>query len=701
MDHGKLFDGMRETNLNLPLWSRRSFHKAGLATVCAGLFPIEILRAAPLTTATAGFKFTHPGMLHSADDLDRMKNAVSTRLQPAYAGFEVLLDHPQSQADYAIKGPFASVGRNPTIHSAEMDSDANASYQLALMGHITGSHTFTQRSIAILDAWCSTLEEITGLDAVLCAGLGPFKFLNAAEIVRYTVRVSPAQVRVWQNFFRRVLVPVLINFSPFANGNWDTAAIKTLLAVSVFCEDRVLFERALQYLLYGCGNGRISSYIYPSGQCQESGRDQQHTQLGIAHIGDCSEIAWHQGLNLYGAYDNRLLTGFEYTAKYLLGEEVPFVADHDRTGKYAHTVNSPRSAMRACYEQIYNHYVNRAGLPAPFTQRAAEKLRPEGAGFGADEPGFGTLTCTRPEGPNAVPAAAAPAALRAVGSTRSIRLEWLSSHTNPACTISRAEHPAGPYRTLAQGIRTGNYEDTTVRAEQHYTYRVAQQGRDAVSLGCNACAGLPAPWKQIPLGTPVQGEAWISNDSRDSSDSLHIEAGGSGTPGSLIDGLHYVGQARGAAFSATARLQGLVASSKLTTGWLLRPSDGKGTSAALLLAPRVAPGKSLEHPHWSTLLVQLSDDTIPAQSVASQSALGPPTITNGRVTGDLWLRLQRTAAMLTALTSPNGKDWTIVGTIAANALPFNAQIGLCLTSGLGSVTTEVIFDNITIEDRWQ
>jgi hypothetical protein len=136
-----------------------------------------------------------------------MHASVAAHTQPTYSGFEILRDHPQSQAGYAMKGPFASVGRNPTIHSGEMDSDANAAYQLALMGHITADLTFTAKSIAILDAWASTLQEITGLDAVLCAGLGPFKFLNAAEIVRYTTAVSSAQIAAWQAFFRKVLVP--------------------------------------------------------------------------------------------------------------------------------------------------------------------------------------------------------------------------------------------------------------------------------------------------------------------------------------------------------------------------------------------------------------------------------------------------------------------------------------------------------------
>jgi hypothetical protein len=186
---------MRETNLTLRPWSRRDLHKVMVAAICARVFPVGILRAESVPSTTAKFKFTHPGMLHSAADLDRMKSEVATHVQPTYAGFEVLRDHPQSQADYAMKGPFVSVGRNPTIHSGEMDSDANAAYQLALMGHITEDPGLTMKSIAILDAWSATLQEITGLDAVLCAGLGPFKFLNAAEIVLHTAGVTPAQVK--------------------------------------------------------------------------------------------------------------------------------------------------------------------------------------------------------------------------------------------------------------------------------------------------------------------------------------------------------------------------------------------------------------------------------------------------------------------------------------------------------------------------
>jgi len=45
------------------------------------------------------------------------------------------------------------------------------------------------------------------------------------------------------------------------------------------------------------------------------------------------------------------------------------------------------------------------GIPAPWTRKAAEKLRPEGEGFGADHPGFGTLLFSLPERGDAAAAA--------------------------------------------------------------------------------------------------------------------------------------------------------------------------------------------------------------------------------------------------------------------------------------------------------
>mgnify|MGYP000974555873 CR=1 FL=1 len=355
-----------------------------------------------LTVAGEPKAFVHPGLLHTQADLERMKAMIAQQIEPWRSGFERLRSHAESRADWRLRGPFHSVvrGSKESHHIAEMDQDANAAYQNALMWCITGKELHARKAAEILNAWSATLEEIAGRDRILGASLGGFKFVNAAELLRSTYPGwLPDERQRCVRMFQTVFYPVIKDFATFANGNWDTGCIKTMMAIGVFCDDRAIFDRAVAYYRNGSGNGRLTHYVInEQGQCQESGRDQQHTQLGMAHLAEACEIAWNQGVDLYCADDNRLLKGFEYTAQYNLGQEVPFVPYTDTTGKNKAKVISPegRGNLRPIWEMVWNHYENRRGIPTPYSKQAAEKIRPEGAAWGADHPGFGTLLFTRP-----------------------------------------------------------------------------------------------------------------------------------------------------------------------------------------------------------------------------------------------------------------------------------------------------------------
>jgi hypothetical protein len=69
------------------------------------------------------------------------------------------------------------------------------------------------------------------------------------------------------------------------------------------------------------GNGailRAAWKIHHDGlvQWQESGRDQGNSLMGIGLAGTICEIAWHQGDDLFAAYDSRLLAAARYVARY-------------------------------------------------------------------------------------------------------------------------------------------------------------------------------------------------------------------------------------------------------------------------------------------------------------------------------------------------------------------------------------------------
>jgi hypothetical protein len=172
------------------------------------------------------------------------------------------------------------------------------------------------------------------------------------------------------------------------------------MAIAVFTDDQAMFDRAVEWFYNGKDNARLSHYVInEAGQCQESGRDQQHTMLGLGYLSVVAEIGWNQGLDLYAAENNRILAGFEYTASYNLGNEVPFEETTDTTGKYHHTKISEEGrgdfSRRPIYEMVYFHYKGRKGLACPFTEEVVLKMRPEGAGFKGDHFGFGTVLFAR------------------------------------------------------------------------------------------------------------------------------------------------------------------------------------------------------------------------------------------------------------------------------------------------------------------
>ena len=61
----------------------------------------------------------------------------------------------------------------------------------------------------------------------------------------------------------------------------DASCMSGVASWAVFLDNVTMLNTVLEYYKSGRGNGRLEHYIYASGQCQESGRDQGHTQLGI------------------------------------------------------------------------------------------------------------------------------------------------------------------------------------------------------------------------------------------------------------------------------------------------------------------------------------------------------------------------------------------------------------------------------------
>lgn len=351
--------------------SRRNFlgGTAALLLVAgaSGLLAPGTARAADHQTRR--IQFTHPGLLHTVDDISRMKAAVAAKESPVYDGYLALAAHARSQATYPIQntGQITSWGRGPTNFQNQAVADSAAAYQNALMWCATGNRAHADKARDLLNAWSASLTMVTGADGPLGAGLQAFKFVNAAELLRHTGYDGWADEDIarCEESFLGVWYPAVSGYMLYANGNWDLTALQTILAIGVFCEEPTLFEDALRFAAAGAGNGSIPHRIVTdAGQGQESGRDQGHEQLAVGLTGDLAQVAWNQGVDLWGHDDHRILANFEYAARYNLGGDVPFVPDLDRTGKYVKKTVSAvgRGNLPPVYEMAYAHY---AGCPRP------------------------------------------------------------------------------------------------------------------------------------------------------------------------------------------------------------------------------------------------------------------------------------------------------------------------------------------------
>lgn len=340
-------------------------------------------------------QLVHPGMLQSKTELDFIKKKIRAGEEPWISNFKLLQSDDHAKPEWQPK-PIADVIRgsynNPNIGAGDLGNDAQAAYIQSLGWALTGNKQYAEKAIEILNAWSYKLKSISGSDMQLLAGITGYKFCNAAEIIRHTSKYwTKTDQRQFEQMLLTIFYPLVKDYKPRANGNWDASMITTNMCIGIFMNDVAMYRSAVEYAKSGPSNGAIPNYIRESGQCQESGRDQQHTQLGLGYLADLCEIAWKQGDDLYGAFDNRVAIGFEYTAKYNLGEAVEYQPVPDLFGKNQYAVISEkgRGNFRPIYEKIYHHYHDLKGLEMPYTKRVLDQIRPEG--FHWDHSSFGTL----------------------------------------------------------------------------------------------------------------------------------------------------------------------------------------------------------------------------------------------------------------------------------------------------------------------
>ena len=331
-----------------------------------------------LITSSANAEFTHPGISHKLSDLDRMKYMIEADIEPWASSFEELRRHRRAQHDYEVN----VVNQDPSYvieYSRESRNwflnDGEAAYYNALMWYITGDSRHAEKAIEIFNTY-KGLRRNTLRFALEVGRV--WRIIEAAEIIRHTYdgwEDSEIQefsdMLVYPGYSNTEVPTDAINSNdvtfywygyqgdPARHGNQGLFAMRTMMAMGIFLDNEIMYDRALRYLrgqghraddlpypsgppinnneITGCQyfdeftqngfrdtipdygyNEVMSNYIFENGQSQESSRDQAHGLAGVITINVMSEMAWNQGDDLYGHLDNRPLLGMEFYLRYNL-----------------------------------------------------------------------------------------------------------------------------------------------------------------------------------------------------------------------------------------------------------------------------------------------------------------------------------------------------------------------------------------------
>ena len=620
---------------------------------------------------------------------------VAAGTHPWIDDWNKLITDSEAQRTYTA-GVNADMGAN----RQRADADAHAAYLNALRWYISGDTTYADAAVNICNAWSTAVNQVpsnTGL-----VGIPIFDFAMAGEVLRLYSGWSAPDFARFKTMMTTYLYPSCHDFLTNHNGaaidaywaNWDACNLGAMIAMGVLCDDADKFNEGVNYFKSGAGNGCIMNAVYylhtPTfGQWQESGRDQEHAQLGIGLLGAACQVAWNQGVDLFGFDNNRLLAGAEYVAQTNLSQAVPYLyyTNSDAANQDWVSINGMgRLDDRPVWELIYNHYAVLEGLSAPNSQAMAQLMRPEHGS--ADHFGYGTLAFTlnspaSPYPPLGLPPS--PTGLLALAGSSQVELRWNPSPNNSAqgYSVLRSTTNGGPYTSIASWTASTypRYTDTTAGNGTTYYYVVAAINQSGTSVNSSQASAtpvtpgsLPSGWTNQDVGTVgASGHATYAN----AKNGLFLVSGtGGGLGGTSDTGYNYTCTSVTGDYILTARL------------WSVSWNSGGGEVGLMMRETLSANSREVQMTLGGTGL--------------REGKAGLRTTTGGNLNHyggndytvtPSWFRLQRAGNTFTAYESSDGLTWYAVKS-ATISMASSYYVGLVMDNG-STTLNSATFDHVT------
>jgi hypothetical protein len=374
-------------------------------TVTEAALP-EIIRS----VSDAGF--VHPGVGLTADHIENMRTQVLAGVEPWASYYDAMVQTRYAAVGFkaSIQGPTDDEPTVDAYNTASMrgrqHADSIGAMTQALMYVVTGDEVYRANALHVIRTWSSLDPDKYQYfaDAHIHTGVPLYQTLVAAEIIRSTEPVNDEldgydlrwserdQQRIEDNLIR----PVLDTFLYSQNRLWNQHlyGVIGMVAAAIFLDDAELYAERVEWFTVNASyesehtinggdvNGSLAAIIRTIDkddplntygaefvQVMEMGRDQAHAEGDIDLLTALARVVDNQGTRVdpvsgtvstapdavtpYEFMDNRILTGGDLFAAFMMGEDLPWVDTSGGSGKIA---EGYRGRLREPLNELYYQY---------------------------------------------------------------------------------------------------------------------------------------------------------------------------------------------------------------------------------------------------------------------------------------------------------------------------------------------------------
>lgn len=351
------------------------------ASTAAGTWGLLLLSGLGFSSQAA---FRHPGIFNSQEELDFIRaKATGSAAHPMKQGHERLKSYSGAGLSYQNRPEATVVVVASAVGPSEQNfrNASHAAYAHALQWVVTGDVRHRDKGLEIINGWSAVFKGMTRLSnhqEDLEAAWALPTWAAAGEILRhYKGGAAPWAPGDISRF--NAMLDVLAGYALYTmeprkmTNNWGTSSALALMAVGVFQDDSVKFNKGMAYLDF-----LLPFTVEKTGLLMETCRDCNHAEYNLLGMMPAAEIAWKQGIDFFGRKLDgqpvpRLLMGMEFHASALLGRPLD-------VGQSC----GPRSCSgddkhASGWEIGLNHYRYRMNVPAPATTPfVTTQNRPDG-----------------------------------------------------------------------------------------------------------------------------------------------------------------------------------------------------------------------------------------------------------------------------------------------------------------------------------